>query len=200
MAQSIFSGLTQLENGWIFHSFRYFTRGYSRNISNLKWVSWKSPHSHVGSKKLERAMFFPRLSAAPCYLPGLHPHVRSYREQTAHTQPASTDLGMSKDFRNTLIWYMTCMTYGLSCLSVYFCSKPQALTYADAVLNLWSDEYVPLVLNSFEVGISRAPVVHVQGPENRDRLESWKDVKSCRIWLWLTVCHGKSPFLIGKPR
>ena len=28
---------------------------------------------------------------------------------------------------------------------------------------------------------------------------SWMIIIPITIWLWLTVCHGKSPFLIGKP-
>ena len=31
------------------------------------------------------------------------------------------------------------------------------------------------------------------------KIFSGDQLLGCTLWLWLTVCHGKSPFLIGKP-
>ena len=66
----------------------------------------------LGVKKNKRSMFFPRLSAAPSYLPGLHPRVRSYQEHRARIQPAGANLWMGQDsLRKPLI---RCMTYMIS--------------------------------------------------------------------------------------
>ena len=77
----------------------------------FKWSEcFQNHHCSWGSKKkMERSMSFPRLSAAPCYQPDLHPRVRSYQEQRARTQPAGANLWMDQDSLRSLwydVWHM----------------------------------------------------------------------------------------------
>ena len=54
----------------------------------------------------------------------------------------------------------------------------------------------PIVI--IKTSIFRCPLPRYQRPDSRHR-GLLQGLRNMTLWLWLTVCHGKSPFVIGKP-